>query len=53
MANFRALFQKDKVLIGMVHLQALPGTPSNTLTAGQIVDIAVEEATTLARLGFD
>jgi membrane complex biogenesis BtpA family protein len=53
MANFRTLFQKDKVLIGMVHLQALPGTPSNTLTTDQIVDIAVEEATTLARLGFD
>ena len=53
MADFQALFQKDKILIGMVHLQALPGTPSNNLVVSQIVDIAVEEARTLAQLGFD
>lgn len=37
----------------MVHLQALPGTPSSEKTPQQIVDIAVEEATTLAEYGFD
>lgn len=53
MADFRSIFQKDNILIGMVHLQALPGTPSNIMAAGQITDVAVDEATTLAQLGFD
>ena len=53
MVDFRSLFQKDNAIIGMVHLQALPGTPSNKLTVGQITDVAVEDATTLAQLGFD
>ena len=53
MADFRKIINKDKSLIGMVHLQALPGTPANKLGACQIAEIAVEEATTLSRLGFD
>jgi uncharacterized protein len=53
MANFRNIINKDKALIGMVHLQALPGTPGNTKEPQRIVEIAVEEATKLVEYGFD
>ncbi len=53
MVEFRKIVRNDKAIIAMVHLQALPGTPKNTLAVDQIIDLAVEEATTLAQLGFD
>ncbi len=53
MADFRKIFNKDKSLIGMVHLQALPGTASSEKTPEQIIEIAVDEATKLTELGFD
>lgn len=53
MADFRKIINKDKSLIGMVHLHALPGTAKNVKTPQQIVDIAVEEATKLSEYGFD
>lgn len=49
----RELFGRDKALIGMVHVQALPGTPRNHLTMDDIVDRAVNEARLLAKAGFD
>lgn len=53
MPDFRKIINKDKSLIGMVHLQALPGTAKSEKTPEQIIDIAVSEATKLAELGFD
>ena len=53
MADFRKVIGKDKALIGMVHLHALPGTANNKISPSQIVDIAVEEATKLVAFGFD
>ena len=53
MADFRKIINKDKSLIGMVHLQALPGTANSKKTPEQIIDIAVDESTKLIELGFD
>jgi membrane complex biogenesis BtpA family protein len=53
MADFRKIINKDKSLIGMVHLQALPGTAKSDKTPEQIIDIAVDEAAKLAGFGFD
>jgi membrane complex biogenesis BtpA family protein len=40
-------------LCGMIHVQALPGTPRNYLSVGQIVERAVEEARALVTAGMD
>ncbi len=53
MADFRKIINKDKALIGMVHLCALPGTSGSDKTPQQIIDIAIDEATKLAEFGFD
>ena len=53
MADFRKIINKDKALIGMVHLRALPGTSGSSKSPQQIVDIAVSEATKLVEYGFD
>jgi len=53
MADFRKIIDKDKALIGMVHLRALPGTACSKKTPNQIVDIAVDEAAKLVEYGFD
>ena len=53
MADFRSIINKSNALIGMVHLQALPGTPKSSKTTQEIVDIAVDEATKLVEYGFD
>lgn len=47
------IFGRDKALIGMVHLAALPGTPKHRLSMPDIVEQAVEHATLLAETGFD
>lgn len=46
-------FFKRKSLIGMVHVQALPGTPANKYKLPEIIKIAVEEAKLLEDAGFD
>ncbi len=40
-------------LVGMIHLEALPGTPGHTYSPDQIIDRAVRDAKTLAECGFD
>jgi membrane complex biogenesis BtpA family protein len=39
-----SLFGVPRALIGVVHLQALPGTPANKLDVAAITSIAIEEA---------
>ena len=48
------IFGRDReILIGMVHVAALPGTPASKLDPQAIVHHAVNEATILAEAGFD
>lgn len=42
-----------KWIIGMVHLDALPGTPNNSLSIQMIVKKAIDEATSLVQAGVD
>jgi len=45
--------RSDRILIGMVHVHALPGTAGSDADPPAIVDQAVEEAQSLADAGFD
>lgn len=49
----RDLFGSQRALVGVVHLAAMPGTPTNTLAPRAIIEQAVAEAATLAESGFD
>jgi membrane complex biogenesis BtpA family protein len=44
---------RGKALIGMVHVPALPGTPTSKLSVRQIAAHAASEAKFLAKAGFD
>lgn len=47
-------FQSEqKTIVGMVHVAALPGTPGNCLSVGQIISQATEEAKILEQGGVD
>jgi uncharacterized protein len=47
------IFGRDKALVGMVHVQALPGTPRHKHSLKSIISQAVDEAVLLAESGFD
>ena len=47
-----SLFGVKRALIGVVHLQALPGTPGNKLDVAGITSIAVDEARMYRDAGF-
>lgn len=49
----RDLFAKKQVLIGALHLGAMPGTPKGRLSPQEIVAQAVAEAKILDQAGFD
>jgi membrane complex biogenesis BtpA family protein len=49
----KSLFGVSRALIGVVHLQALPGTPESKLDIAAITSIAVEEAGLYKQAGFD
>lgn len=49
----RDLFSHKQVLIGALHLGAMPGTPRSVLSPRQIVEQAVREAAVLHDAGFD
>jgi membrane complex biogenesis BtpA family protein len=52
--NLSDIFGRDRdVLIGMVHVAALPGTPGSGSDPIAIVEQAVKEACVLAEAGFD
>lgn len=44
---------REKALVGMIHVQALPGTPRHQMSIDEIARIATDEATILADAGFD
>lgn len=53
MQKFKSIFKVVKPIIGMVHVQALPGTPKHQFSAQEIVDKALEEAMTYKKAGID
>jgi len=53
MSATSAIFGRDKALIGMVHVAALPGTPRHSLSMPRVVQQAVDEAKLLIDAGFD
>ncbi len=44
MLPFQKIFKMEKPVIGMVHVHALPGTPKNTKTISEIIEIALADA---------
>ncbi|HEY5885000.1 MAG TPA: BtpA/SgcQ family protein [Pyrinomonadaceae bacterium] len=48
----KSLFGVERALVGVVHLQALPGTPANKLDVAGIASIAVDEARAYEEAGF-
>jgi hypothetical protein len=46
-------FLSKKSIIGMVHVQALPGTPRASFSVGELARIAADEARALEGAGFD
>ena len=51
-STFSKIFRHNKSLIGMIHVQALPGTPQNHLSVSEIAAQAVKEAKVLAEYGM-
>lgn len=52
-ATTASLFGRDAAIVGMVHVGALPGTPGHREPLDAIVRRACDEATLLAKAGFD
>ena len=48
----RSLFDVERALIGVIHAQALPGTPGSRLAVDAIAELAAHEAETYAGAGF-
>jgi membrane complex biogenesis BtpA family protein len=53
MAGASSIFGRDKALVGMVHVAALPGTPRHKLPISDIIAHAVADAKMLTDAGFD
>jgi hypothetical protein len=51
-AKFLKIFPHEKSLIGMIHVQALPGTPQNHLSVSETAIKAVQEAKVLTAYGM-
>jgi membrane complex biogenesis BtpA family protein len=52
-AGTASLFGRDRAIIGMVHVGALPGTPLHRESLAEITSRACDEAKLLANAGFD
>ena len=53
MQKFKSIFKKEKPIIGMVHVEALPGTPKYKLESKSIIDKALKEAQIYKNAGID
>jgi len=51
--SFLQDIKKKKMIIGMVHAQALPGTPNNKYSISEIISQAVQEAKLYVQFGLD
>jgi predicted TIM-barrel enzyme len=52
MNTFREYINNEKVVIGMIHVPALPGTPNNKLSPKEIITIATTEARVYKKMGL-
>lgn len=52
LGTVKSIFGVSRALIGVVHLQALPGTPASKLDVAAIASIAVDEARAYETAGF-
>lgn len=48
----QTLFGVERALIGVIHTQALPGTPANRLSVREIISVAIDEARIYQDAGF-
>jgi membrane complex biogenesis BtpA family protein len=53
MEKFKSIFKKEKPVIGVIHVKALPGTPKSTLSSSQIIAEAIQEAQIYKNAGID
>ena len=53
MQKFKSIFKKEKPIIGVIHVRALPGTPKYTLNTAYIIDEALKEAKIYKDAGID
>lgn len=53
MKKFIKIFKRSKVVIGMIHIEALPGTPKSKNSIASIIDKAKREAETYKKAGVD
>jgi uncharacterized protein len=53
MSVWKTIFATGKPIIGMVHVQALPGTPKSTHRQEEITEIAVREAMLFEQSGLE
>ncbi len=53
MQKFKSIFKIEKPIIGMVHVQALPGTPKHQFSSQKIIDMALEEAKIYKKAGIN
>lgn len=51
-ATIESIFGVERALVGVIHLQALPGSPSHSIPVSKIVSTAVEEARMFQSAGF-
>lgn len=51
--RFKDFVKENKILVGMIHVLSLPGTPGNKLSSQKIIDKAVEEAKVFKEIGFN
>jgi membrane complex biogenesis BtpA family protein len=52
-SKFSQIFKNKKSVIGMIHVQALPGTPKYQNNTNQIIDKALQEAQLYKQCGID
>jgi membrane complex biogenesis BtpA family protein len=53
MSDFKSFLKNRKMIIGMIHVQALPGTPDHKLPVSEICRLAVKEARLYKQAGLD
>ena len=53
MKKFKSIFKKEKPVIGVIHVKALPGTPKHTISSSQIIAEALLEAQIYKKAGID
>ncbi len=53
MQKFKSIFKKEKPVIGVIHVKALPGTPNHNLNSSQIIEEALKESKIYKKAGID